>query len=191
MVSGSPARAAGPELMYASQANRQDDIWTVDIWTVDITSGAVRRITNHPARDCHGVVSPDGRRLVFNSERVGWWKVWIADADGSHPVQLTSPASGADYYPDWSPDGHWIAFASDRGGTWAIYVMDAEGAVREAALSDVGQGEAIEPSWYPDSSRLIYQTDGGSHIFLMPAAGGEARRLTATEHNYGPRWVRP
>lgn len=216
---GWPAAAGAPRLLHARQLDRQDDLIVVDL-----DGGESRRLTDHPAKDCHGVLSPDGRRIVFNSERVGWWKIWVMNADGSDPTQLTRPESGADYYPDWSPDGErivfvsggrgngdiivmdadgsdatnltdhpardnfpawspdgrWIAFASDREDGWAIYVTDPTG---ETVRRVSGEGDALEPAWYPDSRRLVYQvaTGGSFDLYAVELTPG-ATPVRLTRH---------
>ena len=60
-------------------------------------------------------VSPDGRRIAFQSDRNGTLDIYVMNADGSNIERLTY--SGTDNYaPAWSPDGRMIAFASVRDG---------------------------------------------------------------------------
>jgi Tol biopolymer transport system component len=68
---------------------------------------------------------------VFASRRTGSEEIWVADSDGSYPIQLTfiGSTSGS---PRWSPDGHWIAFGSLVRGSPDIFVISAQGgAVRQ------------------------------------------------------------
>ena len=70
--------------------------------------------------------SPDGRRIVFMSQRDGNWEVYIANLDGSGLTRLTNhPAN--DGLPTWSPDGRYLAFVSDRDGMWAVWIMRPDG----------------------------------------------------------------
>jgi Tol biopolymer transport system component len=53
-------------------------------------------------------ISPDGKRITFESDRIGAQEIWVADIDGSNPVQLShfnTPLTGS---PRWSPTGHLI-----------------------------------------------------------------------------------
>ena len=74
-------------------------------------------------------LSPDGRRLAFGSERPGEGEViWVADADGSHPQQLTHGPGRSQGSPYWSPDGRRIVFdAFGDDGHVHIWIIDADG----------------------------------------------------------------
>jgi Tol biopolymer transport system component len=63
---------------------------------------------------CRGDWSPDGTRIVYQSQVGGSTEVWIMDADGSHQTKRTS--SGDSYYPVFSPDGNWNAFGDHQPG---------------------------------------------------------------------------
>ena len=59
--------------------------------------------------------SPDGRSIAFDSFGEDLqWHIWIIDADGGTPRQLTTQA-GDQHVPSWSRDGRWIYYSADRG----------------------------------------------------------------------------
>src|SRR5215213_10118581 len=72
-----------------------------DIYTVPIAGGKATRILGGNSIDAQPRYSPDGRSIVFTSDRNGTDGTWIADADGRRP-RLLAPGG---HYPDWSPDG--------------------------------------------------------------------------------------
>ena len=76
------------------------------------------------------VWSPDGERIAFVSSRDDNFEIYVMNADGSEPANLTNN-SADDYSPAWSPDGKYIAFVSkrdgNRDGNREIYVMKADG----------------------------------------------------------------
>lgn len=98
--------------------------------------------------------------------------------DGSH-----------NYHPQPSPDGRFVAFDSDREGARGIYVADRDGShVRRVS----GAGYAAVPTWSHNGEWLAYiraEADKPSvwNIWVQPAAGGSARRLTS--YRYGQTWA--
>ena len=71
--------------------------------------------------------SPDGERIAFASNRDGNSEVYVMDADGSNPVNLSQSADSNEWLPAWSPDGKYISFNTDRHGDLDIYWMKADG----------------------------------------------------------------
>jgi Tol biopolymer transport system component/predicted Ser/Thr protein kinase len=123
--------------------------------------------------------SPDGRRVAFETTRSGeTHEIWLADADGSNPNQLTR-GPGQQGSPRWSPDGRRIAFNSwGEDGHFGIWTIDVEGGSPRRLTQ--GPGNDNVPSWSRDG-RYVYfarQADGPSDVWRVPAAGGEAERVT-------------
>ena len=80
--------------------------------------------------------SPDGKKIVFSSDREGNLHIFTMDPDGSGAKRLTTEGS-FNANPAWSPDGKQIVFVSNRNGENQIYVMDMNGKnVKEATQKD-------------------------------------------------------
>jgi len=77
--------------------------------------------------DSNAQFSPDGRRVVFASNRSGEIEIWLADPDGANAVQLTSMGAQITASPHWSPDGQMIVFDSNLEGQYEIYAIPASG----------------------------------------------------------------
>src|SRR5207244_4190502 len=116
---GAPAK---PGSMIAFSSNRGGD---TEIYAMHPDGTGVRRLTHSPQYDAPAQWSPDGRKLLFYSQRTGG-DVWVMNADGTGQRNLTrNPAFDAP--GGWSPDGKRIVFESDRDNAGDIYVMNADG----------------------------------------------------------------
>lgn len=132
--------------------------------------------------------SPDGTRVVFQSNRTGTQQVWMMDADGTNLAQITHEESGAET-PKWSPDGRSILYATYVGeDNNDLFLVDADGTNRRQ-LTD-GPGYDGHPSWSSDGMRIIFNSDrttptpglGWSdrwhEIFSISASGDDLRQHT-------------
>ena len=135
-----PASALGQEASASG--------WTPELAMKVKNVGAVR-------------VSPDGRKVVYTvnqalmapdkSEFVT--QIWIANADGSEPLQMTFADKSSDN-PQWSPDGRQIAFTSSRSGKSNLYVMRLIGGEAEK-ITDV-KSAVSGFAWSPDGRQLAF-----------------------------------
>jgi Tol biopolymer transport system component/predicted Ser/Thr protein kinase len=124
--------------------------------------------------------SPDGTRIAFESARSGEaMEIWMAQADGSKPVQMTNLLGRFQSTPRWSPDGRWIAFHSQgRDGNWYIYVIEATGGSPRRITSE--PCDSSMPSWSQDGKWLYFRSDrtGPFEIWRIPFAGGPPEQVT-------------
>ena len=93
-----------------------------------ISGRAVTRLTEHGMSDMMPAVSPDGKTLVWCSNRFGNWTLLARDFDApasAAPQQLTR-SDDDDIHPTWSPDGLLLAFAryNAMNAQWELWVMD-------------------------------------------------------------------
>lgn len=144
------------------------------------------RVTN--VKDAYPMLSPDGSRLLFESDRTGNWEIYTMRPDGTDLVRLTdNPAP--DVTPIWSPDGKRIVFASERdAGDSEIYVMNADGSGQRRLTRQ--PGDDSHPHWSPDGARIVFNSARTTpdltadwakqhiEIFTMAADGSDVRQVT-------------
>ena len=85
-----------------------------------------RRLTADTAQDHHPDFSPNGRKIVFASDRSGSYGIYEMDLT-SNALRRLRDSSANEYGPAYSPNGKKIAFVSDRVGSDDIYKMSAAG----------------------------------------------------------------
>jgi imidazolonepropionase-like amidohydrolase/Tol biopolymer transport system component len=165
------------------------------LWRVPAIGGEAVPITNavrDTSEDFDPVISPDGRRIVFESDRPGGRASWIMPAGGGRVRKLTSRQVVYFAYPapSWSPDGRRIAYSI--GDTLAVLDVDsgAETVPRLDSLPTGFRASAImprnsSPIWSPDGKRLLFVNTastanrGEGRIWEVAVEGGTARPITA------------
>jgi len=79
-----------------------------DLYTMPISGGEARKLTSGMGFNSQPRFSPDGKKIAFLSDRGGAENVWIADADGSNPKQLSQDEQSEFASPVWTPDGYYV-----------------------------------------------------------------------------------
>ncbi len=141
-----------------------------DLWVVPASGGQAKQITRNPAQDFYPSWSPDGTSLVFWSIRDGNQGIYAIAVDGSGETRLTDDPGA--FAPAISPDGAWIVFGSSRDGSGGLFRMPREGGEFLRLTSGVGDYQI----WSRDG-RAVYFLDRND-LWIVPAAGGEVRKLT-------------
>lgn len=117
--------------------------------------------------------SPDGGQLAYHSEQDGDYDIWIVQAGGGRPLNLTNNYDGPDRSPAWSPDGSRIAFRSERDGGGYFIMPALGGPVRRVCPSPVLLRGADDvdllsqaPVWSPDGTELACLVNDESGVFV-------------------------
>lgn len=148
--------------------------------------------TSQAANNLHPDISPDGTRIVFESDRDGNSEIYVMDIDGSNPRRLTNNPA-IDTAPVWSRDGKQILFRSTRETErhpWPYYAMNSEG-TEPVKVDDVDDLADVFRDWSPDGSRILYKARRADReccdIFVMDATGANQTRLA--EKGFFHRWL--
>ncbi len=143
--------------------------------------------------------SPDNTHVVFYAIHDGGQfpsdhNLWIAQRDGSNPVQVTTRPGGA-WDPVWSPDGTQLLFASQQDGVPQLFIIDADGTdVRQVTHLTGIRGRN---DWSPDGVTLstYIGTAWDRDIYTFDLNGENVKQLTDGYGNLAPsfspdgRWI--
>ena len=136
--------------------NRRSDI--PDIYQLE-TGGSPMPLIQSTFTDRAPQYSPDGRRIVFESERSDSTReIWLADADGSNVTRLTRGPGRQQGSPNWSPDGRVVAFDSQaEDGRKDIWTIGADG----SGMRQITRNPAddYKPTWSPDGRFIYFDTN--------------------------------
>jgi dipeptidyl aminopeptidase/acylaminoacyl peptidase len=146
-----------------------------------------RPLTVTTKKDRHPRWSPDGKQILFESNRSGDFQLWSIAIDGGEARKRTSISTEASH-GIWSPDGKWIAFLS------TVYPEYSSRPFAEADALNKKRKEDIEkrPVKARVFTRLFYRhwdewvEDKRKHLFVMPAGGGEPRNVTPGDRDAYP-----
>jgi Tol biopolymer transport system component len=150
-----------------------------DLWVMNSDGGGRQRLTSDTHFEGDPTVSPDGRYVVFRSNRpdgAATLRLWRMDIDGGNPVQL---AAKADFPPHISPDGRWVLYsirsASEKfTSLWKVSVEGGE----PVRLTDYPSGWDSS-SYSPDGKWIGCYYSGeqlGERYGIIPASGGRPIR---------------
>ena len=123
-----------------------------DVWIMEADGSDPHRLTVETGGDGNPVVSPDGTRVVFLSDRRGTMDLFTVNVDGSNANRLTDSGFAVD--PEWTRDGKWIIYLGygSEPGKVVLYKMPSEGGdgVRLREINANG------PRVSPDGKRLLH-----------------------------------
>ena len=158
------------------------------------TSRPLRQLTNDVARDRYPRWSPDGSRLVFQSNRGGSSGLWSVRADGTGLEPVAGARGGSLTFPFWSPDGRWLAFNDVSHGAALLDLRLPPGARRPEPLPPVtADGQTFYAvSWSPDGRWLAGDAETRDArtlpgiVLYSPATRSYSRLSSRGEV---PRWL--
>ena len=112
-----------------------------DVYTLPIAGGTAKKIIGGMSFESQPKFSPDGRSIVFLSDRSGTENVWVAKADGTEPKAITKDKKTLYVSPNWTPDGQYIIVSKSEQaiGTFHPYMYHKDG----------GSGVSIGPAPAP------------------------------------------
>ncbi len=151
---------------------------------LDVDTGTTLTLNEGVSVDRQPAYSPDGRKILFTSNRSGSVDLWAFDRGTGALVQLTDhPAN--DWDGAYTPDGQSLLFSSDRGGHLEIWTAEIDGSNPRQISSDGFDAE--NPTMTGDGEWIVYSSGHPDHagLFKVRADG------TDTTHLVPGNWVNP
>ena len=182
-------RGAGEDALAPSISPRGDrlayvhTLYHLNIWRTEglgtkEARSSPQKLIASSRMDAEGEYSPDGKRIVFSSDRSGSFEIWVANDDGSNPVQLTSLGGSSTGSPRWSLDGKRIAFDSRLEGHSDIFILNSEGGSPRRLTTENAENNI--PAWSRNGEWVYFSSDrsGKWQIWKAPSVGGAAMQVT-------------
>jgi len=160
----------------------------IDVWTIPVSGGVPARVTNDPSAK-HGIRwSPDGTKIAYISNRAKDQDIYIVDAKGGEPRQLTQKTNEWDenrWAPEWSPDSKHIVFVSGRSDYYSddLWMVDSDS--NNLRKLTTGIWVMGNPEWSPDGKLIAfngnkqseYWYEDMSELYVYDVGSGQLRNI--------------
>jgi len=163
-----------------------------DVWLLEATRGAFSRFTSDAADDVMPIWSPDGKRIVFSSNRTGVHNLYEKSATVGGTETLLLSTTQMKYATDWSRDERFVLFNSqdsNRGiDIWALPLAPG-GKAFPIVQTNFDEQNA---QFSPEGKWIAYQSDesGRAEIYVQPFPGPGTPRPVSTNGGSQVRWRR-
>jgi Tol biopolymer transport system component len=174
-----PSIPAKGNILVYEQILSKFDIWRLDLRDSTHDAKPPSALVSEKGDKMRPEFSPDGKKVAFESNRLGFWDIWICDVDGKNCDQVTS-LHGTAGRARWSPSGRSIAFEFHPKERSEIYVVEVPGGLPHLVPTIPG-ADNLSPSWSRDGKWLYFASKFGNDPFQLwkiPVQGGSPIRLT-------------
>jgi Tol biopolymer transport system component/tRNA A-37 threonylcarbamoyl transferase component Bud32 len=175
-----------PRLVFSS-LTENGDIWSVPMDTNHAkVLGEVQRLTQDVASDIRPSISGDGTRMVFNSNRLGNWDVWIKDLrTGKETALASTPAD--ELNPKISLDGSTVVYAMGEAPPGVTYAISADGGIPRKVCDHCY-------AWPPTADGKRMPFSAGGRLWMLDIPSGKETDLgplpgSAIRLSWDDRWI--
>jgi len=180
-----------PDGKFVAVSRLDPETRGADLWVFEMARGIGARLTSDPGNDDSPVWSPDGTRIVFESNRRGVGSLYMKAANGSGAEEPLLESDRSEQHPlDWSRDGRLLLYVRPDPKTGKdIWLLPMTGERKPAPLitSAFDQDDA---RFSPDGKWIAYKSDetGRSEVFVQPFPATGAKWQVSVGGGDSPRW---
>lgn len=154
-----------------------DGAGNVDVWIYDLLRSVKSRLTFDPTRDYEPVWLPDGKKVLYSSEREdARGQIWMKNADGSGEEECFMKSDGYDLPDHVSPDGKYLVFTRRSGTTADLWLIPLAGERKPVAYLQTSFNE-FSGNVSPNNQWIAYTSDESGrfeiYVSTFPHAGGK------------------
>ena len=170
---------------------------TTDVWAVDLARGTRTRLTSDPTDDFSAIWSPDGQRVIFTSDREGFYNLYAVAASGAGSTETVLKGESDKWSTDWSADGATVLYnlfeSKTKFDIWTLPLraggkpveflrtpynemtarLSRDGRWIAYASDETGRAEAFVQSFPPSGFKRQVSTAGG----MVPRFNASATEL--------------
>ena len=155
-----------------------------NLFLMDYDGANIKQLTRHSSLVMSPHCSPDGSKIVFNSDKVWDQDLYVITLGASISETRLTKAFKLEQSAEWSPSGQQLAFSANGD----IYVSGPNG----KGAVNITRSNAIDvsPTWSPDGGRIAFVSDRGGNpgIYIMNSNGSGVRRISGGGYATDPSW---
>lgn len=137
-----------------------------DIYTIPATGGNATAVTTGLSFDTHPRFSPDGKKILFTSDRSGSENLWYIDTEKKDTVQLTKDRDQNFPSAAWTPDGNYVIAAKGRLDV-KLWIMHKDAGSGGQLIETPGM-KTIDPVVSPDGRYVYFSQRFGAWSYNAP-----------------------
>lgn len=147
-----------------------------EIWIMKADGSERKKITTNRYANEYPTLSPNGKTILFSSNRTGTWKLYTINIDGSNEKDLGLESTSSDEndpcYADWSPDGKYFCFPWTKNGQRLLHIANSDG----TGVKGISTITGLYPHWSSDGKSITYYSKGNIHTINVD--GTNHRQIT-------------
>ncbi len=132
-----------------------------DLYSIPITGGKAKKLTSGMAYEVHPKFSPDGKSIVFISDKSGSDNIWTMDLATEEMKQVTEDSNQNYFSADWSPEGDYIVGAKGRRNI-KLYLYHKDGGSGAQLIKEPANLKTIDPAFSHDGKTIYFSRRTGA-----------------------------